>query len=139
MTPPLHGILETALYVSDLDASQAFYTRLFGLQVLVADERMRGLKITDTQILLLFRIGGSTSGEDTPGGFIPCHDGRGKLHLAFSAALEDMDAWRKYLQEAQVEIESEVEANAGRSIYFRDPDGHAIEIGTPGLWRIQDG
>jgi catechol 2,3-dioxygenase-like lactoylglutathione lyase family enzyme len=138
MRPPLHGILETALYVADLDASQEFYARVFGLQVLLADGRMRALRISDGQVLLLFKIGGSTQGEPTPGGFIPPHDGRGQLHLAFSAAMEDMDAWNKYLRAAGIEIESEVWANAGRSIYFRDPDSHAIEIGTLGLWQIQD-
>lgn len=98
---------------------------------------MRALKICDTQVLLLFKIGGSTTGEETPGGFIPTHDGRGRLHLAFSVGLEDVGAWRKYLQASGVPIESEVEANRGHSIYFRDPDGHAIELGTPGLWSIQ--
>ena len=24
----------------------------------------------------------------------------------------------------------------GRSIYFRDPDGHLLELATPGLWSI---
>jgi catechol 2,3-dioxygenase-like lactoylglutathione lyase family enzyme len=23
----------------------------------------------------------------------------------------------------------------GRSIYFEDPDGHVLELATPGLWR----
>jgi catechol 2,3-dioxygenase-like lactoylglutathione lyase family enzyme len=22
----------------------------------------------------------------------------------------------------------------GRSVYFRDPDGHSVELATPGLW-----
>ena len=25
---------------------------------------------------------------------------------------------------------------AGRSIYFRDPDGHLLELATPGLWSV---
>jgi catechol 2,3-dioxygenase-like lactoylglutathione lyase family enzyme len=24
----------------------------------------------------------------------------------------------------------------GRSIYFRDPDGHLLELATPGLWSV---
>jgi len=24
----------------------------------------------------------------------------------------------------------------GKSVYFRDPDGHMLELATPGLWRI---
>jgi catechol 2,3-dioxygenase-like lactoylglutathione lyase family enzyme len=134
--PPLHGVLETALYVRDLDVSESFYRSLFGFPVLISDERMRALKITDTQILLLFVLGGSTSGEKTPGGFIPPHDGRGQLHFALCVENKDIGAWRKYLQEHGVEIESEVQANGGHSIYFRDPDGHCVELGTPQLWSV---
>ena len=132
----LHGILETALYVADLDASEAFYKRLFGFETLLADERMRGLKICETQILLLFRVGGSTKGEETPGGFIPPHDGRGTLHLAFAVELDEIPAWRAFLESKGVALESEVEANNGKSLYFRDLDGHLVELGTAGLWRI---
>lgn len=136
--PPLQGILETALYVEDLDASEKWYRELFGWDVLLSDERMRALKINATQILLLFKIGGSTTGEKTPGGFIPPHDGHGQLHLAFAIEKKDVAAWRKYLQKSGIAIESEVDANDGHSIYFRDLDGHAIELGTAGLWNIGD-
>lgn len=133
-----NGLLETALYVGDLDVSKTFYQRLFSSPILLVDERMCALKIVDTQILLLFKIGASTKGEAMPGGFIPPHDGRGQLHLAFSISLEDVAKWREHLKQHEVEIESEVEANDGHSIYFRDPDGHCIELGTPGLWNIED-
>ena len=136
MKPKLHGILETALYVADLDVSEAFYKNLFGFETLLADERMRALKIGETQILLLFKIGGSTEGEATPGGFIPPHDGHGTQHLAFAIEWEELDEWREHLIAKGVAIESEVEANAGYSLYFRDPDGHLIELGIAGLWSI---
>ena len=27
-------------------------------------------------------------------------------------------------------------SRGGRSIYFRDPDGHLLELATPGLWTV---
>jgi catechol 2,3-dioxygenase-like lactoylglutathione lyase family enzyme len=27
-------------------------------------------------------------------------------------------------------------SRGGRSIYFRDPDGHFLELATPGLWSV---
>jgi catechol 2,3-dioxygenase-like lactoylglutathione lyase family enzyme len=28
------------------------------------------------------------------------------------------------------------EMRGGTSLYFRDPDGHLVELATPGLWSI---
>jgi catechol 2,3-dioxygenase-like lactoylglutathione lyase family enzyme len=36
-----------------------------------------------------------------------------------------------------VAIESRMEwPRGGKSIYFRDPDGHLLEVLTPGVWAI---
>ena len=36
-----------------------------------------------------------------------------------------------------IEIESEVTwTRGGRSLYFRDPDGHLVELATPGVWEV---
>lgn len=139
--PIITGVLETALYVADLDRAESFYRTLFGFPVLMAEERMRALRVPGQnsqghQVLLLFRIGGSTKGEAAPGGFIPSHDGNGQLHLAFSIAADELDAWRNKLKENEIEIESEMQANNGHSLYFRDLDGHLVELATPGLWDI---
>ena len=138
MKPTIQGVLETALYVDDLVRSQAFYEGHFGFKGLLADERMCALEVSEAprQVLLLFRKGGSTKGEETPGGFIPPHDGTGKLHMAFRIDAADLEAWRKYFEQHGIAIESEVRANNGYSIYFRDPDGHLIELATAGLWDI---
>ena len=42
--PPLTGVLETALYVADVDRAAGFYQRLFGSRVLLDEPgRMRAL------------------------------------------------------------------------------------------------
>jgi catechol 2,3-dioxygenase-like lactoylglutathione lyase family enzyme len=41
------------------------------------------------------------------------------------------------LAEHGVGIESEVQWDlGGTSLYFRDPDGHSVELATPGVWPI---
>lgn len=139
--PAIKGVLETSLYVADLDLAEEFYRDILCFPVLFSDHRLRALRIPGQnaqghQVLLLFQAGASTVGETTPGGFIPPHEGSGRLHLAFSIAAAEVDAWRKQLAENGVEIESEVQANRGHSLYFRDPDGHLIELATPGLWDV---
>ena len=48
---------------------------------------------------------------------------------------EDLESWEKRLAEHGVEIESRARwTRGGRSVYFRDPDGHSLELVTPGTW-----
>lgn len=136
MQPQVQGVIETSLYVADLHRSQAFYSNLFGFEEIHAEgDRMRGLSIAGKQVLLLFALQGSREATDTPNGRIPPHDGSGGLHLAFAIAEADLDAWRQHLAQHHVAIESEVHCG-GHSVYFRDPDGHLIELITPGCWPI---
>ncbi len=126
----LSGLLETSLYVDDLERSAKFYQSLFDLPVLVSIPRMVALAVPGAQVLLLFKKKGSLSGA--PGG---SHDGDGQLHMAFAIPKEEFDAWDARLQEHGVTISERVTWElGGRSIYFRDPDGHLIELATPGTW-----
>lgn len=135
MIPGVARILETSLYVADLDRSEAFYARLFGFTRLMRDGRMCAMAIPNRQVLLLFRVGGSTTPSPAPGGFIPAHDGTGRLHLCFSISADAIPDWRDHLAREMVAIESElVWPHGGTSLYFRDPDGHSLEVATPGLW-----
>jgi len=130
-------VLETSLYVADLDKAEAFYTSLFGWETLLSDDRMRALNVGDTNVLLLFRKGGTTDGEDVPGGFIPSHDAGGTIHLCFAIDKEDLDKWHRVLDSHNMEVISTVfPPRGGTSLYFRDLDGHLIELATPGIWEI---
>ena len=135
MMPRVTGILESALYVADLDRSIRFYQDLFGFEQIAGDERFCALDVAGRQVLLLFREGCSTTGSKTSGGFIPPHDGHGCLHFAFSIAADDWDAWLARLADASIPVESRVDwPRGGRSVYFRDPDNHLVELVTPGCW-----
>jgi catechol 2,3-dioxygenase-like lactoylglutathione lyase family enzyme len=133
--PAITGILETALYVADLDAAQRFYQDLFGFPLMFSDPRLRALNVTDQQVLLLFQQGASFEANIIPGGVIPAHDGAGQLHLACAIAASELEPWRRKLAEQGVALESTVSwERGGTSIYFRDPDQHLLELVTPGCW-----
>jgi len=133
--PPLQGMLELGLYVKDVSRSIEFYCNFFGFHVLVCDERFAALDVEGKQILLLFKRGSSAEPIKISGGILPGHDGEGTTHLAFSIKADDIDLWKRWLDEKKIEIESKVNwEKGGQSLYFRDPDGHLLELATPGTW-----
>ena len=135
--PQIKRVLETALYVDDLEASARFYEGVLGLRPISRGDRLVALDAGEGTVLLLFLRGASTAGASFPGGRIPPHDGQGRTHFAFAVAAEDLDQWRSHLGGSGVEIESEVTWDrGGSSLYFRDPDGHLVELATPGIWEV---
>ena len=135
--PKIDGVLETALYVEDIERSRDFYRSLFDLETLAADDRFSALSVAGKQVLLLFRKGASVTPMPIPGGTIPPHDGAGQLHLAFSISAADLQPWEQRLHERGIPIESRIHwARGGCSIYFRDPDDHLVELATPGIWSV---
>ena len=135
--PQLTGVLETSLYVEDLERSIRFYQEVMQFQKLVGDERFGALQAARQQVLLLFKKGASTEPMVIDGGTIPPHDASGRTHLAFAISAEELEPWERWLQQHQVFIESKVRwERGGQSIYFRDLDGHLLELVTPGCWSI---
>ena len=127
-------ILESALYVEDLDRAVTFFQQALGLTPMVrVPERLVAMDAGGSTVLLLFRRGATTLGLKSPSGWIPPHDGSGPVHMAF--AIEDAPAWEAHLVAHGVVIESRVSWDrGGMSLYFRDPDGHSIELATRGTW-----
>jgi catechol 2,3-dioxygenase-like lactoylglutathione lyase family enzyme len=135
--PKLDRVLETALYVDDLARAARFYADILGLTPLFADERLRAFAVGGRNVLLLFRRGASLATTRMPGGTIPPHDGSGPLHVAFGIASAELAAWEARLRARHIAIEGRTDwPRGGHSIYFRDPDGHLLELATPGLWEI---
>jgi catechol 2,3-dioxygenase-like lactoylglutathione lyase family enzyme len=129
------SITETALYVDDLERSIRFYTGLLGCPVVRRDERFCALRIAPSQVLLLFRRGASSQPIPLGFGVVPPHDGTGRLHVCFGIHQADLEQWERQLARHGVSLESRIPWPVGSvSLYFRDPDGHAIELATPGLW-----
>jgi catechol 2,3-dioxygenase-like lactoylglutathione lyase family enzyme len=136
MPPPsIRRVLETSLYCDDLARTSRFYREVLGLRVHFGDDRLVALDAAGATVLLLFARGASMAGVPVAGGAIPGHDGRGPAHVAFAVDAAELDAWESRLADAGVAIESRVRWDrGGRSIYFRDPEGHSVELVTPGVW-----
>jgi catechol 2,3-dioxygenase-like lactoylglutathione lyase family enzyme len=138
-------LLETALYVEDLERSARFYQQVLGfgfiegttLEMETPSRVLRPLHIPGGQVLLLFLRGSTTTTAVLPGGAIPPHDGSGRLHLAFAISAAELEGWRERLRAHGISIEGEMAwPRGGTSLYFRDPDGHLVELATPGVWSI---
>lgn len=135
--PNQNGILESSLYVEEMDRSERFYQEVLQFQKLVSDERFCAFQASNHQVLLLFKKNASTQPMVIEGGVIPPHDASGQMHLAFAISAQELSRWEQWLRERQIVIESKVRwERGGQSIYFRDPDGHLLELVTPGCWSI---
>lgn len=133
--PRISGLLETALYVNDMDRSVRFFENVLELKVMTRGERLTAFDAGSSGVLLVFKRGASLSDIRADGGLIPGHDGSGPLHMAFSIALESYDEWLAHLHKCGTKLRGEFHwERGGHSIYFEDPDGHVIELATPGLW-----
>ncbi|HYP12587.1 MAG TPA: VOC family protein [Bryobacteraceae bacterium] len=133
--PVLNDLKETALYVTDLERATTFYRDVLGLPILVVDSRFCAFDVAGKHILLLFTRGASLEATELPGGTIPPHDGAGQIHAAFAIDAEELPAWESHLLAHRIDILSCVSwPRGGKSVYFRDPDGHLLELLTPGVW-----
>ncbi len=133
----LNGILETALDVDDLGATVDFYHGKLGLEVIDRSERLCALSVADRDVLLSFQREVAAKAVELPGGVIPAHGSRGSIHFAFAIDQSELTAWEELLTSKGIAVESRVRWDrGGTSLYFRDPDGHLVEIATPGIWSI---
>lgn len=134
--PRLNRILETALYVDDLARAAGFYEDKLGLVPLLKTNTLFAYNVGEANVLLLFLRGASLKTQSAAGGTIPPHDGSGPLHIAFAIDTEDLAAWEAKLDRLGIAVEGRMQWERGStSLYFRDPDGHLLELATPGLWR----
>ena len=131
----IDGVVETAIHVDDVARSAQFYEDLFELRRLAGDDRFCAFEVPGNAVFLLFKKGGTTQPVPTPGGMIPPHDGSGRMHFAFKISPDGLEECIRDLGERGIAIESRVDwPRGGASLYFRDPDGHLVELITPGCW-----
>jgi catechol 2,3-dioxygenase-like lactoylglutathione lyase family enzyme len=136
MTP--HGMLETVLYVADLEAAERFYTAILGLAVVSREPGRHVFFRSGRSMFLVFNPEATATQTIFVGGArIPPHGTHGPGHAAFRVHEAELPAWRERLCVAGVEIESEVSwPQGGHSIYFRDPAGNSVELVTPAVWGL---
>jgi catechol 2,3-dioxygenase-like lactoylglutathione lyase family enzyme len=137
MPPTTSNIIESCIYVADVDRAAEWYGQVFGFPLIFQQgDRLRALRVGQEQVLLLFKEQGSLTPTVMPGGVLPAHDASGPAHIAFSMRTAEADQWEKHLSAHGVEIESRVNwGEDGRSLYFRDPDNHVLELISSDHWQ----
>ncbi len=114
---PIQGIYEVAIRVKDLPRAEAFYTSILGLEEAIRDERRNWL---------FLRAGGDA-------GMVVLQEDKSEWppqHFAFSVSEADIESAAAMLREKGIDVEGPVahEWMGAKSIYFSDPDGHALEL-----------
>jgi catechol 2,3-dioxygenase-like lactoylglutathione lyase family enzyme len=137
MTKPPSQVLETALYAGDLDAAEAFYGGVLGLEKITRAGSRHVFYRCGPGVLLIFNPDETEIHYKVGQLPVPPHGARGPGHLCFRAEAAELDDWRARLEAAGVTIESDMEwPQGGRSIYFRDPAGNSLEFTEARIWGI---
>jgi catechol 2,3-dioxygenase-like lactoylglutathione lyase family enzyme len=139
MSTGIEGILETALYVDDLNAAEAFYAGVLGLEVILTQADRHVFFRCGPSVLLVFNADHSIipAGPDMLP--VPPHGAYGSSHACFRMAQVHMDAMIERLTTAGIAIEADFRwPNGARSIYFRDPAGNSLECAEARLWQIEE-
>lgn len=121
--PPVSGISELVLEVSDLEAARRFYRDLLGF------EETRYGEGRDDRVWYL--IGSSARlGLWTPQVGLAGGRGGAHVHFAFRLSREALDPLLERLRAAGVEVEGPIQLGADRAIYITDPDANVVEFWT---------
>jgi catechol 2,3-dioxygenase-like lactoylglutathione lyase family enzyme len=132
----IKAVIETAIYVADLQATEAFYGTILGLRVMGKEPGHHVFfQVGEASVLLAFVAETTLKGEH-----LPSHGATGPGHFALGIEAGAFDAWRNHLHGHGVAIEKKVSwPRGGRSLYFRDPAGNLVELVTPGIWGLASG
>jgi catechol-2,3-dioxygenase len=124
--PPVTGISELVLEVSDLDAARRFYGDVLGFE-----ETRYGEGRGDR---LWYLIGDTARlGLWTPQVGLAGGRGGAHVHFAFQLAREQLDPLLERLRSQGTEVEGPIQLGADRAIYVTDPDANVVEFWTQDL------
>ena len=121
--PQTRKLGHIVLKVRDAQKSKEFYTRALGLKVAYEDPQHGAVFLSygvQHHDLALFQL---ATGE-TPAASQP-----GLHHTAWQvASFAELQEAHRQLGELGIAVESTIEHNVSRSVYFHDPDGNRVEI-----------
>lgn len=127
------AIMETCLYVDDLQSAEAFYRHVLGLSCLQRDPARHAFFQCGQQMLLLFVAETSSSAKSD----VPQHGGHGPGHLAFHVEADQLTCWQDHLAKHGIVMEQKIQwPHGGESLYFRDPAGNSLELVSAEVWGL---
>jgi glyoxylase I family protein len=125
--PELEGVNHVALTVSDIEASRAWYERLFGGAVLWQETHDNGHAMI-AMLVPPFAIGLHTH-PSTESGDTFSEARVGLDHVSFEVSNRAaLDEWAAHLDELGIEHSPITEAPYGTVLVFRDPDNIQLEL-----------
>ncbi len=127
--PRITGILETVLYVSDIDRAEQFYRDVMALRPIGKEPGRHVFFRVGSGVLLLFRAERTRRSAS-----LPPHGADGEIHICFTIAPDEYETWKARIRESRIVVEKETEWPGGRSFYFRDPDGNLLELANADIW-----
>lgn len=136
--PLLSGVLESAIYVDDLDAAEAFYGQLLGLERIIRVDGRHVFFRCGSGVVLAF-VAEATEQPPAPDADLPVppHGARGPGHICFAMPGEALGSLVDHLTANGIAIEADFHWPHGpRSVYVRDPAGNSVEFADPALWGI---
>ena len=126
----IQQIKETCLYIHDLDKTESFYRGVLDLPV-ISKKPERHIFFRAGRSVLLCFLPEATRKETE----LPPHYAEGPAHLAFEVTTLEYQEWKIKIATAGVEIlHEQIWKNRFYSFYFKDPDGHLLEIVEEGMW-----
>jgi catechol 2,3-dioxygenase-like lactoylglutathione lyase family enzyme len=133
--PAPGAVLETALYVDDLDAAIGFYQGLLGLEPFQTVPERHVFFRVGNAVLLVFNPHQTEKPTRNPRLPVPPHGARGPGHVCFAMPRAEITAIRARLVDAGVAVDAEFDwPNGAHSLYVRDPAGNSVEFAEPWLW-----
>ena len=123
------AITHVAVTVTDLDASEAWYTRVLGVKPVLDEDTGPFRHIVYQVGNTLFGLHGFPELDSTE----PFNERKPGLdHIAFGVASRDeLAGWAARLDELGVAHGDIVDASYGSGLAFRDPDNIALEMFAP--------
>jgi catechol 2,3-dioxygenase-like lactoylglutathione lyase family enzyme len=130
--PPVSGISELVLEVSDLEEARRFYRDVLGFEETLYGEGAEGrywYLVGETA-----RLGLWTEQVGLAGG-----RGGSHVHYAFHVADAEIDPLKKRIEGAGAEVEGPIQLGPGRAIYVTDPDGNVVEFWSQDMAEYTEG
>lgn len=135
--PQPSAILESALYVRDVEEAVSFYRDILGLELVRPSSHRNAFFRCGAGILLVFDAKETVKPAPVGALPVPVHGATGAGHLCFAASREEIAVWKEHFAQNNIAVECEFDwPNGARSLYIRDPSGNSLEFAEPKLWTI---